>query len=477
MTDKVVGKRMLLKSGFWYTASVFLTRGMVFITMPIFTRLMNKAQYGDFAVFCSWQSILLIFCSLELHGTLNLARFDYSEDEYKSYITSSLSLCSLITGVLFGLYCVFPHIFDKLFLMKKEYMYVMFAYLFTAPALTMFQTKQRVEYKYKTSSAISISASIISPAIAVVMVLVMRDNDALFGRIIGQHSLYIALGIAFYIYFLYGSRKINVSYWKYALRLGIPLALSYLGSRVLLTADSIVLKHMCTPENVSNISVTHSTSHIILLLVQTINMAWAPWLYDMLKRRRHDEVKKFYRGYLWMVILATFAVLAVGPEVILVLGGAKYKDAIYLLPPNILCGIFTVLTANFVNIETYHKKPKYAAILTGGVAVLNVGLDILGVYLFGYMAVCYTTVLCQLLLCLLHYRITMKMEIQEILSGKTFVAVLIATIALIPIALLLYQSTIIRYSVIAVCFVAVVALVIHKKEEIKKLIQKVRKKK
>ena len=163
MAEKEVGKRMLLKSGFWYTASMFLTRGMVFITMPIFTRLMTKAQYGDFAVFCSWQSILLIFCSLEVHGTLNLARFDYSEDEYKSYITSSLSLCTLITGALFGLYIAFPHIFDKLFLMKKKYMYIMFATLFTSPALTMFQTKQRVEYKYKTSSAISITASILSP--------------------------------------------------------------------------------------------------------------------------------------------------------------------------------------------------------------------------------------------------------------------------------------------------------------------------
>lgn len=477
MADKVVGKRLLLKSGFWYIVSMFLTKGIVFITMPIFTRLMTKAEYGDFTVYCSWQSILLIACSLEIYATLNLARFDYSEKEYQSYITSALGLSTMITGVLFGLYLSFPNLFDRLFLMKKEYMYVMFAYLFTMPALSMFQTKQRVEYKYKTSSTISIIAAIASPIIAVIMVLLMKNRDPLFGRIIGQHVLYITLGIAFYIYFLCGSRKIKLSHWKYALRVGLPLVFSYIGSRVLLTADSIVLKHMCTPENVSNVSVTHSTSHIILLLVQTINLAWAPWLYDMLKTRKHDDVKKFYRGYLWMVILATFAVLTIGPEVILVLGGAKYKDAIYLLPPNILCGIFTVLTANFVNIETYHKKPKYAAILTGGIAVLNVGLDILGVYLFGYMAVCYTTVLCQLLLCVLHYRITMKMEIKEILSLKTFVAVLIATLALVPIALLLYQSTVVRYSVIALCFIAIAALAIYKKDEIKQLIKKVRKKK
>ncbi|MBP5489019.1 MAG: oligosaccharide flippase family protein [Lachnospiraceae bacterium] len=477
MADKVVGKRLLLKSGFWYVASMFLTKGMVFITMPIFTRLMTKAQYGDFSVFCSWQSVLIIFCSLEIHGTLNLARFDYSEEEYKSYITSSLCLSTLIAGVLFGLYLAFPHMFDKLFLMKKEYMYVMFAYLFTVPAIYMFQTKQRVEYKYKVSSTISLGASILAPIIALVMVLLMKDSDPLFGRIIGQHVLYIALGVAFYIYFLHCSRTIRVSYWKYAIRLGLPLVFSYIGSRVLLTADTIILKHMCTPENVSNVSVTHSTSQIILLLVQTINMAWAPWLYDMLKTRRHKDVKKFYRVYLWAVVLATFAALAIGPEIIHILGGQKYKDAIYLLPPNILCGIFTVLTATFVNIETYNKKPRYAAILTGGVAALNVVLDILGVYLFGYMAVCYATVLCLLLLCVLHYRVTLKMEIKEILSAKTFAAVLIAAIMLIPTALLLYQNTVVRYSVIAVCFLVVVAIAIYKREEIKHLIKKVRKKK
>ncbi len=100
--------------------------------------------------------------------------------------------------------------------------------------------------------------------------------------------------------------------------------------------------------------------------------------------------------YLWGTVGITFAILLIGPEVIQVLGGTAYKESIYTLPGYVLSGVFTVLTSQIVNLEVYHKKPEYAAVLTGIAAVLNVILDIVGVELWGYKAVCYATVFCQL---------------------------------------------------------------------------------
>ncbi len=476
MSNETVSKRTLLKSSFWYILSMFLTRGMVFITMPIFTRLMTKAEYGDFSVYCSWQAILLIFCSLELYGTINRARFDYTEkSEFDSYISSSLLLSLIITTLLFSLYLIFPHIFDKLFLLEKKYMYVMFAYLFTMPAFNMFQTKQRIEYKYKTSSVISLSLALVSPFIAIVLVVIMQNEDPLFGRILGQHILYILFGIGFFVYFFLISKKISFSYWKYALRIGLPLVFSFLGSRILLTSDTLVLKHMCSSEEISYISVTHSTSHIVLILVQTLNYAWSPWLYDMLKIKNYKEIEKLYKLYLWAMILCTFGVLCIGPELISILGSSKYHEAIFVLPANILCGVFTVLTAQFVNVETYYKKPRYAAILTGSVSVLNVLLNILGVSLFGYQAVCYTTVICQIILIALHYIVTQSMNVKSIISPKTLILSLFGTVLLIPIALLLYQNNIIRLCVIVLVFVSVVVVLILKRKFIMQIISKLNK--
>lgn len=185
MGKERIDKKLLVKTSFWYTLSMFLTRGIGFITTPIFTRLMTKEQYGDFAVYASWQSILLTICSLELDGTINRARFDYPEKkDFHSYVSSALVLTSLITGVIFALYMIFPHIFDRFFLIDRKYMYIMFAYLFANPAARVFQTTQRIEYKYKVSSAISISVALLSPILGVICILLIK-SDPLYGRIIG----------------------------------------------------------------------------------------------------------------------------------------------------------------------------------------------------------------------------------------------------------------------------------------------------
>ena len=466
MEKERIDKKLLVKATFWYTVSMFLTRGIGFITTPIFTRLMPKEQYGEFSVYTSWQSILLVICCLELEGTINRARFDYPEKkDFQSYISSGLVLTSLITGAVFALYMFFPHIFDRILLINRKYMYVMFAYLLANPAARIFQTTQRVEYKYKVSSAISISVALLSPILGVVGVLLMK-SDPLYGRIIGQFFPYIVYGVVFYIYFLSSSRRISASNWRYALRMGLPLVFNYLCNSIMLSSDTIVAKHLCAVEQVSYLSVAHSTSHIITILVSTLNLAWAPWFYDLLKIKDYKGIEKDFKIYLWGMVSLTIALLLIGPEVIQVLGGAAYKESVYTLPAYALSGVFTVLISQIVNLEIYHKKPEYAAALMGIAAVLNIILDIWWVKLWGYRAVCYATAFCQMLLIILHYIVAQRMAIQNILTVKTLVSSLGFSLLLIPLSLVLYQSNAVRYIFIAVIAVAVMVYIIAKKEQI-----------
>ena len=445
---------------------------MAFITLPIFTRLMSKADYGDFSVYANWQQILVIVCGVEATATLNRARFDYQKkEEINGYITSCLFLSTVVSAAFIVLYLLFPDFFYKWFLIKKEYMMVMFAYLLAFPAFSMFIVKNRIEYKYRLSASISITITIVSSLIALIFVKEYA-SDRIFGRIIGQYSLSIIAGIVFYIYFLYNSRTIKNL--KYALRIGLPLVCSYLASRVLLTSDTIVLKHMRSAEEVSYLSVSHSASQIIMLFVQAINISWSPWLYDMLKLKEYSSIKKVYSLILWIVTALTFCILLIGPEVINVLASSKYREALYLLPPYILSGIFTAFTSPFGYFETFYKKPEISAVLTGIVAVLNIGLDIIGVKLFGYRAVCYATVICQVLLVVLHYLVTDKLGIKKILSVGTLASILVASIALIPLSLCIYTSSMIRYAFIAVFLTAVSIVIIHNRKRIVLLIKKIR---
>ena len=58
--------KLALKSGFWYVLSTVITKGLAFITTPIFARMMNKTDYGEFSNFAYWQSLLVIVVSLEM---------------------------------------------------------------------------------------------------------------------------------------------------------------------------------------------------------------------------------------------------------------------------------------------------------------------------------------------------------------------------------------------------------------------------
>ena len=472
--EKKVNTKILLRSGLWYTLSSFLTRAMVFITMPLFTRILTKEQYGDFSVYTNWQASLLIVCGLEAYSTINRARFDFEGKELDSYISSVLVLSSLFTGIVFGLYRIFPNMFDRLFLIDRRYMMIMFAYLFTYPAFAMFHTKQRIEYKYKLSTTIAFVALLLSYILSVFLTFSL-ESDRLFGRIVGQFSLYIIIGASFYLYFLFRSHLITIKAWKYALRLGLPMVFAYLGSQILLSSDNIVVKHMCSSEEVSYLAIVHSCSHIILLLVQSMNTAWAPWLFDMLKLERMNEIKKTYAVYLWLTIVGTIGVVLLGPELILVLAGRTYFKSLDMLPAYILCGVFTVLTSQFSNLETYHKKPEYSAIFTAIAAVLNVILNIVCVKIWGYEAVCYTTLACQLLLVGLHYHFTNDMRIQEILPARNLFIALAFVLLIIPLALLLYKNNIIRYLFILAIAVAMTVFIVKRRSELKTLLYRIKK--
>ena len=474
VSEEKANTKVLLKSGFWYTAAFFASRAMVFLTMPLFTRLLTNGEYGDFSVFANWQATLLIICGLEVYSTVNRARFDFEKDgELDGYISSALLLSFLFTGGIFVLYLIFPHIFDRLFLLDKRYMLVMFAYLLTYPAFSMFHAKQRVEYKYKVSTYIAFSTLVLSYILAVVLTLTLK-SDRLFGRIFGQYILYILVGCFFYIYYFHKSHKITLKAWKYALRIGLPLVFAYLGSQVMLSSDSIVAKHMCTAEQVSYLALVHSCSNIILMLIRAVNTAWSPWYFDMLKAERIDKIKKTFQIYLWMIIALTFAVVLLGPEVVQILGGVKYKESLSVLPVYILCGVFSVLTAQFTNLETYHKKPEYAAVFTGITAVLNVGLNIMGVKFWGYQAVSYAPLICQLILIALHYGFTAKMGVRKQISVKGLLMPVAVSLAMIPISMMLYQNKTVRYCCIAVIVVCALIISVLKRNEVMHFLRRIK---
>lgn len=439
-----------LKSGFWYTVSNFLTRAIVFITTPVFARILTTSEFGDFHVYANWQSLLLIFCSLEFSLTINRARLDYDENELKNYIGNTLLVSGIITLVLFLIVMCFDGIRSKLLMLDREYVYVMFTYLFFYPAFELFQSEQRVKYNYRLSAALSFLSVLSGALLAVLGAFLFKDR--LLGRVVGQYLPVVLLGITFWSLYVCRIKKINVEYCKYALGIAEPLVISYLGSQILASSDKIVVQHLCTSEAVAFIGITTSCSHIMTILIQSLNNAWAPWFYDKLEEKQYEQINKIFGIYMMLIVLCTFGVILLGPELILILGGSKYNDALPLIPPSISFCIFNLIIFQFINIETYYKRTKFAAIATGCIAIINVLLDIIFVKLFGFIAASFVTVLCYAILMLLHSLYVNRLCTRKLVQKKVLLFSIISVICIIMFSYIAYINTIIRYCLIGILF-------------------------
>ena len=75
-----------VKSSVVYTISNVISKGLVIITTPIFTRLMATEQIGVVNLYTSWYSMLCVIASLSLtSGGYQVAMKDYPDKVYPAY--------------------------------------------------------------------------------------------------------------------------------------------------------------------------------------------------------------------------------------------------------------------------------------------------------------------------------------------------------------------------------------------------------
>ena len=115
ITSKYRSLSVQAKAALWFTICSFLQKGISFITVPIFTRLMSTEEYGTYTVYLSWLQILTIMTSLYLfNGVYDnaMAKYEKQRDEYTSAMQG---LTLVITGAVFALYCFTSGFWEKIF--------------------------------------------------------------------------------------------------------------------------------------------------------------------------------------------------------------------------------------------------------------------------------------------------------------------------------------------------------------------------
>lgn len=451
-----------VKASFWFFLCGVLQKGITVITTPIFTRVLDTAEYGAFSVYTSWQSILSVFVTLNLSAGV-FTRGLVKNDEDKDRFTASFyGLSTVLVLVNFIIYLIFRSFFNEIFNLTTPIMVCMFLTMWAGGVFSFWSARQRVEYRYRAQVALTLTVSVVQPIIGLLSIYLF-PSAKVEARIISITVVsllaYSWLGIN---HIRKGRSLYNGHYWSYALKFNIPLVPHYLSQNVLSASDRIMINKYCTTSDAGIYSLAYSLSMLMTIVNTAINNTFSPWLYKCIKEKQFQNIGKISYMLLGLIAVGNLCVIAVTPEIVAIFAPPQYAAAIWAIPPVTLTVFFMFMYTMFANFSFYFAKTNAIAITSCLGAVLNVVLNMIFIPVFGYIAAAYTTLICYVCYTLAHY-VLMRRIVKEYLDdvriySQTILCALSVVFVLLGFGIMmLYEHTIMRYLFILLTLLVVVS--------------------
>jgi polysaccharide biosynthesis protein len=448
-----VNSAKIAKATIWYTISNIILRGISLFTAPIFTRLLSTTDYGIAGNFVSWCSIVSCFTELGLSTAILRGKIDFRK-EYKFFL-SSIQTLEIIWSTFFSL-IIFLSIdfWVKFMIMDKICIVVMLIYLTFYPAVTNIQIDYRFDYKYKQIVAISVLNTIGTVGCSLGLIFYWK-NQRYLGRIMGMVLPSVILGLIFAIKILReGKNRVNIEYWRYALKLSLPMIPHGLAMIVLGQIDRIMIVKFCGESKAGIYTFGYSYAILISIITNAISDAVKPQQYEMLENRKIKQLAEFSYKLIFLGVLLSVVLIGVAPEALRILGTEEYYDSRWVIFPVAIGTIMQYMYQFFGTVEIYCRKTYFMALGSIGAAFLNYYLNLWLIPQYGYIAAAYTTLISYIILMYFHYfasRFSYKNEIYNFL--------IVSSISIVAVGVgfglnMLYNTTfLLRYTVLIIVII------------------------
>ncbi len=458
------------KASFWFMVSSVFQKAVGLFVIPLYTRLMLPEEYGKYAVFLSYYSIISVFTSLGLYNYVvnnGIIKFGKKKD---AFVTSLAGLIITNTFIYVLLYLIFTDQWFELTGINTGIMIALFIECIFMPCYELWCCKLRFSYNYRPIIKTAVITCLLIPAISLPLIILSYDKGAaaIWGRVIG----YSVIGFYALVKLIKSNATLyKKSYWYYALKFNLPLIPHFLASILLNSADKIMVERLCGADKAGIYSLAFSLSLAFQFVNQAINSSLVPYIYLKLKNNTFDGIKEKTTKLLIGIAILNIFLMLVAPELILILGTEKYLEACYIVPSVAIVNILLFIFNLFVNVEYFYEDNKYIPVVTVFCAAFSITVNYIAIPKFGYLVAGYTTLFTYLLYVGGHYFLMKRtcykhrININQMYDVNSIIKIIIGIIFLSFIILSTYNYEIIRYLLI---FVMLICSLINKNSRLMK---------
>lgn len=386
------------KQIFSYSSVNILNAAVPFLLLPILTKYLSPTDYGILSMI---QLLMLISLPIVLMNTHGLLTMEYSKLSFENFqaLVSTIIWIPVI-GFLFleVIFFIFKPYIVEYFHIPTSFIHLIpfFVLLQAIPTIVpiVFQAKQEPFNfgKYK------ISMTILNALLSLLFVVYLMYGWE--GRVYGIVSsfgvfTFVGLVILFKLNLL--KFKFDKKMLKSALHFGLPLIPHAIAGIFLSMSDRIFLVNMLGKDSVGIYSVAFQISSAIVIIMSSINQAWAPILYEKLNKQpsfteKINIVKITYK-IMASMILFTVLFMLISPYIYDIFINERYyaaKDITILISLGFLFqGLYFMIT----NYIFYSKKTKILSYITISSVILSVVLNYFLIQYFSIIGSAYALIL------------------------------------------------------------------------------------
>lgn len=385
-----------IKAALWFTVCNAMTRAGVLICTPFYTRILTSEQYGEYAVWHSWNGIIAAFTTLSLYNsgfTVGMTKYEKDRDRYTS---SMMGLTTILSGIALLIYS--SVISGNVISICPAYVYAMLLEIMFMSFFYFWSSYERYQYRYVRLLIITVAESFLIILGTTVIPCFASQEKRLDVRIYSEVVVWILIGSYCFWSIMKRSRRIfNRQYWKYAVFKNVPLIPHYLSATILNQSDRIMIGKIYGNTEVAYYNLAYMISSMMLVVTSAIKNSFDPFFYQNIKKRNILGIAGKINVLFIIVICLCNICTAIGPEIIKIFAPSNYYEARFVIPP-LAASIFFIFAYNiFSCVEFYYGNSKIIMFISCFGAVFNVMLNWFLIPVWGYIAAGYTTLISYIL--------------------------------------------------------------------------------
>ena len=446
-----------LKAGIWYTIGNIFLKGCIFLTLPIFTRIMSTSDFGIYNTYIAYEGLLTAIIGLGFYGSIKNAKLDFDKD-FDKYVSAIITICIMVVFILLLLANLLYNYYSEVFGFSRLITNCLILQSFGSCLLSIYSAKFSIEFKYKSYILMVAFNTITNIVVSILLIKFVFTNEAYLGRILGSAFPLIILALILTVYIISKGRTFySKNYWRYGLKIGLPLIPHVISQSLLSQFDRIMINNMENAAAAGIYSYIYTLCTITYVICCSLDTSWTAWIYMKIKDHNVEEIRNISIKYVALFSMIILGFICVMPEMTKVIAGEEDWLGTDLIVPLSLANYYIFMYMIPVGIEYFNKKTNYISFGTVSAAVLNIVLNYFAIKIFGFKAAAYTTFASYLALYYFHRFMANKYELKSYYDLRKITKINILTIFISMVILITSKYSVIniliRYSIVLCIFI------------------------